>query len=645
MSNTDYKIYPEMIEAINYELLIIGFPQNDLEDFLTQFVSEKGKISRSYYEDVLIAHFVANLNQFMAYLNSPAVVKEVDLLKVREELTKDIIQHNPNLAPQNIIINKNNVLKIRTNENDEGTQLDENSHWSKTYYDSEGNYTPIDNTNKPSNNYMEKPNRTYNATDSSEGLKSLDELRWTKSKVWWDRIGEYIFIKHFELEDVEHLIRQRYFHNNMSFNTFIVQECVLDVEELYDLIDGLGVKVSPAPIIKELFSLCKGVNEGIDFDIVLSYQKDEETDEEDAKPSRKGGVKSYTKGYESGKKKKQELSFKTVKKEDLLQLNADMKLSLIGQDKAVDNISESVKRASVGLKDPKKPIGSFLFAGRTGVGKTLTSKVLADALIKTRQNRIIIDCSEYSSDHEYAKLIGAPAGYIGHDSGGVLTNAITENPFSVVVFDEIEKASSKVHELMLQILDEGRLTDGKGTTVSFKDTIILMTSNIGVKEVDEVTKTIGFGDVAILTEAKKNSALDTALKSKFKPEFLNRIDSIVHFKDLNKKDYMQIIDLELAKLSDNLHTNNTDYKDIELIFDVKVRNFIYKEGVDEKFGARPITRAIERCISAGIATELLSNDYSPMSTINVSALKGKVKLTVIEPEEPKEKSLLLHGGK
>jgi len=253
--------------------------------------------------------------------------------------------------------------------------------------------------------------------------------------------------------------------------------------------------------------------------------------------------------------------------------------------------------------------------------------VLADELIKSRENMITIDCSEYSSDHEYAKLIGAPAGYIGHDNGGVLTNALMNNPFTVVVFDEVEKASTKVHELLLQILEEGRLTDGKGNPVSFKDAVVIMTSNVGVREVDAIGKTIGFGDVAKITDDKRSVAIDSALKKKFKPEFLNRLDDIIYFKSLVKKDYMKIIDIELYKLNDNLKNNDTDYKNVELKFADAMKEFIYKEGIDDQYGARPLKRAIEKLIATPLAKKLLAEDIQD-ANIFVNIKDDKVVFSV-----------------
>lgn len=639
MSKKDYNVQPEILKTIDYKILVLTLPETDLEDLLTHFVPERGKISKSLYEDFLIANSVGNLNQFMAHIQSISNSSgELDLIKLRKEVVALIVKHNPSLDPENITINSNKVLKLKSNkESDESIPLIKNTYWGKSYYDEYGNYNPIA-TKDVYTNHMKKIDKKGNTVDK----KDINDLLYDKVQVFWDRLKEYIMIKRYSVEDVDYLLTQRYFHNSTSFNTHIVQNCVVDVEEIYERIDGMGVNVDPNKVIRELFQLCVSVNETISYKRARDLHPDDGSNHE-SKTSSPTQKTPYSRSFGSKKKKKNKLSFKSVTKAELLRLGDNMKVSLVGQDDAINKLAKSIKRASVGLKDPVKPIGSFLFAGRTGCGKTLASKVLANELIKTKKNRIVIDCSEYSSDHEYAKLIGAPAGYIGHDNGGVLTNAVAEDPFSVVVFDEVEKASTKVYDLLLQILDEGRLTDGKGAAVSFKDTVIIMTSNIGVKEIDEVGKTIGFGDVAVLTENKKGKALDTALKNKFKPEFLNRIDSVVHFKDLSKEDYMRIIDIELYKLAEYLKANDTEYKTISLSFDNKLKNFIFKHGVDAKFGARPIKRAIERYVSNEIAGVLLENNHSPYAEISTTVKKGKVCFEITDIDLEQELQLGAQG--
>jgi ATP-dependent Clp protease ATP-binding subunit ClpC len=477
-------------------------------------------------------------------------------------------------------------------------------------------------------------------------MKNIEDLPFETSKQWWKRINRYVGIKKYDEKDIESILSKRFFHNRSSFQAYIVSVCVIDSEDLFIMLDNMGVpnRVAPPILMHEVYELCRESNPFLTYENAQELtdkleDEDEGESPKNQKPQSPNRMASHAR-QQNTKKKKQKKTFKDVHKEDLLKLSDTMKVFVIGQDAAVDQIVEAVQRASVGLKDPVKPIGSFLFAGRTGVGKTLTTKVLADELIKDRNNLVTIDCSEYSADHEYAKLIGSPSGYVGHEQGGILTNAILEDPFSVVVFDEIEKASHKVHEIMLQILEEGRLTDGKGQKVSFKDTVIIMTSNIGVSEVDDVKKTIGFGDVGKLTEDKKTKAIDGAIKKKFKPEFLNRIDSVVHFRSLTKSDYVRIIDIELYKLNENLRTNDTEFKDLELEFDKKIKAHIFKHGIDEDFGARPLKRCIEKEIATPLAVRLLRGDIDINATVLVTMRNSKVDFNIIEPEEKEEASVV-----
>jgi ATP-dependent Clp protease ATP-binding subunit ClpC len=415
----------------------------------------------------------------------------------------------------------------------------------------------------------------------------------------------------------------------------VVTACVVDFEGLFQLLDNMGVpaRVAPPLLMHELYELCADCNPFLTFDNAQDLASDNFTEDDDAcgGSCKKGGKeKKGTAGSTMGQfanKSKVKKKFKDVPKEDLLNLSSSMKVNLIGQDKAVDSLCEAIQRASVGLKDPVKPIGSFLFAGTTGVGKSLTSKILANELVKDKDNLIVIDCSEYQADHEYSKLIGSPAGYVGYEQGVILTNAVSKNPFSVVVFDEIEKASPKVFQILLQVLDEGRLTDNKGNKVSFKDTVIIMTSNIGVGDVAAIGKTIGFGDVSKVTQEKKDQAIGQALKKKFKPEFLNRIDEVIYFNDLKEDDYFRIIDIELYKLNDNLQANDTEYRTLTLDFDGKIKKVIYKEGVDAEYGARPLKRTIERLVATPLAVKLLSGGVESDSVVKVSAVRSTAKFS------------------
>jgi ATP-dependent Clp protease ATP-binding subunit ClpC len=636
MAKDRYEVTTVILDTVEgFEVLVLTLPENELNDKLAYLAREKGKISRSFYEDFIIASCVGNINQLLGYINQN-YSETSNLLEIRAELMEQILKLNPLIAPENLVINKNFVVKVMTTKKPRTDEklLTDNSSWNTSYYEDLNNLKEAI-TDKLHDSDDDTASKKKNAksklkSKASEKTRDLEELEFEEKQVWWRRIGQYVKIKKFKEEDAVDILKKRYFHSPTSFNTFIVSVCVVDFEDLFLLLDNMGIptRVAPPILMNELYELCKSINEFLTYENAqdLADEPDEAPgrSEGDGKPYRTTAAGPMSQHAKKGKQK----TFKDIPKEDLLNLAANMKVSLIGQDEAIDTLADAIQRASVGLKDPVRPIGSFLFAGRTGVGKTLATKVLADELIKGRDNLITIDCSEYSSDHEYAKLIGAPSGYIGHEQGGVLTNAMMKNPFAVVVFDEVEKASAKVHELMLQVLEEGRLTDGKGQKVSFRDAIIVMTSNVGAKEIGAISKTIGFGDAAKITDSKKDVALKEALKKKFKPEFLNRIDAVVNFRTLSKKDYMKIIDIELFKLNDNLKHNDTDYKGLSLAFEKSVSNYIYKHGINEEYGARPLKRCIENEIATPLARKILKEDLSFEAMVNVSFKKGRVDFKV-----------------
>jgi ATP-dependent Clp protease ATP-binding subunit ClpA len=622
MPESNYKVHKEWVKEVDFEILVLEIPREDIEDKLAYLARDKGNITRSFYEDFVIATCVANINQMLFHMKQLQINPPI-LMRIRAETMAHILKVNPFLDPSNLVINRNAVVKIKGPEGptEDERPLAENKAWDVSYYD--------EVIGKEKEDDSEEGSKKVKESNIKKAAKSVEDLEYGVTKQWWKRINKYVEVKKFQEGDVISILSQRYFHNRSSFQTYIVSVCVVDAEDLFVMLDNMGIpnRVTPPILMHEVYELCREINPFLTYENAQELNeglKDEEDDEKGSNNRKSPNRMTTHAKHQCARKKKPKKGFKDVSKEDLLRLGQAMKVFVIGQDSAIDDIVEAVKRASVGLKDPNKPIGSFLFAGRTGVGKTLTTKILADELIKDRDNLVTIDCSEYSADHEYAKLIGAPSGYVGHEQGGILTNSILENPFSVIVFDEIEKASYKVHELMLQILEEGRLTDGKGQKVSFKDCIIVMTSNVGVSEVDAVKKTVGFGDVAKLTNEKTSKAIDKAIKKKFKPEFLNRIDSVVHFNNLAKEDYMRIIDLELFKLNENLKTNDTEYKNLTLEFDNKVKNHIYTNGIDEEYGARPLKRCIEREISNPLATALLTEEIDANSKVIVSLKRNKI---------------------
>lgn len=303
-------------------------------------------------------------------------------------------------------------------------------------------------------------------------------------------------------------------------------------------------------------------------------------------------------------------------KEKLIHLEEILHKRVIGQDEAINAVSKAIRRARVGLQDSKRPIGSFLFMGPTGVGKTELSKAIAEAMFDNENNIIRIDMSEFMESHTVSKLIGSPPGYVGFDEGGQLTEQVRRKPYSVVLFDEIEKAHPEVLNALLQILDDGRLTDGKGRTVSFKNTIIIMTSNIGANEIRQ-QKQLGFG--AHENENNERDIYMDALKKKFKPELINRIDVICIFDSLSKQDLIKISDILLANINKRLATKNLSLK-----VSPEAINYIVAKGSNLIYGARPLKRFIEQEIEDRIAEKILLGDLPQQGQIEVELQGDKL---------------------
>ena len=308
----------------------------------------------------------------------------------------------------------------------------------------------------------------------------------------------------------------------------------------------------------------------------------------------------------------------------LLKLEEILHKRVVGQNEAVETVAKAIRRGRVGLKDPKRPIGSFLFLGPTGVGKTELSKALAEAMFGNENAIIRVDMSEYMEKHSVSKMIGSPPGYVGFEEGGQLSEQVRKNPYSVILFDEIEKAHPDVFNVLLQVLDDGRITDSQGRTVDFKNTIIIMTSNAGAQRIVDPKK-LGFSNVENAeSEHKdmKNNVMEE-VKRMFKPEFLNRIDDIIVFRALSKEDVKGIAALMLKELKNRL----AKQMDITLTYGDTVKNFIFEKGYDKKYGARPLKRAIQNNIEDSLAEEILSGKIQASDKVSMTVLDGKVVFT------------------
>ena len=307
----------------------------------------------------------------------------------------------------------------------------------------------------------------------------------------------------------------------------------------------------------------------------------------------------------------------------LLRMEGVLHERIIGQEEAVTALSKAIRRSRSGLKDPKRPSGSFIFLGPSGVGKTELSKALAEFLFGTEDALITYDMSEYMEKHSVSRLVGSPPGYVGFDEGGQLTKAVRQRPYSVVLFDEIEKAHPDVFNILLQILEEGRLTDSQGRSVDFRNTVIIMTSNVGARQIAE-TAPLGFTPDSQkgLSDKEIKSRVMSEMKKLFRPEFLNRLDEIIVFKSLTEEQIAQIVDLMVADLRDRLIA-----MDMTINLTPEARAFVAKEGTDTTMGARPLRRAIQRLLEDPISEQLLAGTWHAGSVIDVGVKDGELTFT------------------
>lgn len=320
----------------------------------------------------------------------------------------------------------------------------------------------------------------------------------------------------------------------------------------------------------------------------------------------------------------------------LLKMEEELHKRIVGQDEAISSIAKAVRRARAGLKDPKRPIGSFIFLGPTGVGKSELAKALAEFMFGSEKALVQLDMSEFMERHNVSRLVGAPPGYIGYDEGGQLTEAIRRHPYSVILFDEIEKAHPEAFNMLLQILEDGHLTDAKGRRVDFRNTILIMTSNIGA-EVIQRDAVLGFNARRQEAKAEEDAykqmrdKLMNELKRLFRPEFLNRLDNIIVFRALTKEDIKRIVDIQIGYLQPRL-----DEHKLKLQITDAAREKLAEEGYDRNLGARPLKRVIQRTIEDPLSEGVLAHEFKPGSTLIVDVVDGEIKLRVAE--EPREET-------
>ena len=297
--------------------------------------------------------------------------------------------------------------------------------------------------------------------------------------------------------------------------------------------------------------------------------------------------------------------------ERLLNLEGVLHERVVGQEPAVRAVAQAIRRARAGIKDPKRPVGSFIFLGPTGVGKTELARTLAEYLFGEEDAMIRIDMSEFQESHTVSRLVGAPPGYVGYEEAGQLTEQVRRRPYSVVLFDEIEKAHPEVFNTLLQVLDDGRLTDAKGRTVNFENTVVIMTSNVGSQHLVS-TRQFGFtsGDGVDFRETERRAR--EALERAFRPEFLNRVDEIIVFQPLTKEDVLKIVDIMLSRLNKHLESQRVQVEVTDA-----AKEFLAEEGYDPKFGGRPLARAIRRYVENPLSSRIIGGEFGPGDTVVV----------------------------
>ncbi len=430
-------------------------------------------------------------------------------------------------------------------------------------------------------------------------------------------LDEFIKIRVYSEEEARQLIKKASTGDKAGFQQEIIRVCIADYNDnVLPRIQELDEATGIVDIEEMLYLLCVDVNPALDIHQVSVHMSSAEVESEQD-PRLAASMKQKTR--------------KNLRR--VAHMEDEIMKEVIGQEHAVKTVCQSIKKSVVGMRDIEKPIGAYLFAGQPGVGKTELAKAIANYLYGSQSRLIRVDCSEYALPHEYAKLIGSPPGYIGHNEGGYLTEAAKELKDFVVLFDEIDKAHSKMHNILLQLLDEGMVTDSKGFKVSFRNALVLMTSNLGVKEVEEARSAMGFhhGRGERIPYELMRNEINDALKKAFRPEFLNRLDEVIVFNTLTLDDSVQIVEKMMAELEVIAERAGIRVKATD-----NLNRHIAEQGFKDEWGAREIRRTIKKLIENPITELILDETVEEGDIVLMDVADGEVIFNKLELESETE---------
>lgn len=622
--NSGYDVVTVFWKSANFNLLIVKYPENKAAAKFKSLGAVR-TISKLEYYNFVLASCLVDMDRVTAYLakTNPNLVS-TNGTNLVDELVEHVIEINPSFNPNLLVVDKDGFIVPSSKTETSTTLLTKNPSWGMSWEDL------LDDIDQKFLEGMGIP--TDDAPDNVE-------------MCLWEEAGLEVPILKLDnsLKALKTYFSARNkFLNEMGYKAYVAQNSIYEFTALTFKLEELGFtqEMSPIVLLDALFNLVVEVNPHLSVEnsnpaVVTisssSTNKPTRRNKKTIKPGKSGA--SAAAGTELDTEARTSKDFTSVTPKELLSLERRVNAKVIGQRPSVKAICETIQVAGAGLRSTEKPLATFLLTGETGTGKTYLAKVLAKELAGETSNIIRVDCSEYGHAHEVSKLIGAPPGYVGHDTGGFLTNKVSKNPFSVVLFDEVEKAHSKLFDILLQILDEGRLTDGKGVTVDFSDCVVLLTSNIGTSNVSKIKKTVGFGDVGKITHSRKKAAIKEAITKKFKPEFINRLDGILTFNSLGERECRTILNLTFKEVSGYLKERG-----VRLSPSKEAKDLLIRKGFSAEYGARALKRTLESLVIKPLALRLLKEGALKNCEVVVNSKDDEMSFEIIkDPEKPESK--------